>query len=132
VTSRAHVLGVLIALLAVAGCGGDERPRATPQDGVRKAVSGYLGALRARDWARACRSLTPGARRAIEDAAGATCVRALATGSALAGEELASAAREVAGAAVRISGATATLGPLGDLPEPLRLRRVGGRWLVAG
>jgi hypothetical protein len=125
-------LAVLIAALVLAGCGGDARPRATPQDGVRAAVSAYLGALRARDWARACRSMTDRARRDLEDAAGAPCARALESGAALAGEELATAAREVAGADVRIRGATATLGPLGGLPEPLQLRRVGGRWLVAG
>jgi hypothetical protein len=123
---------VLIAGLLLAGCGGEARPRPTPEDGVRDAASAYLGALGARDWARACRSMTAGARRDIEDAAGAPCARALRSGAALAGEELATAAREVAGADVRIRGASATIGPFGGLPEPLRLRRVGGRWLVAG
>ena len=32
----------------------------------------------------------------------------------------------------RSMGARATVGPVGDLPEPLRLVRRGGRWLVDG
>jgi hypothetical protein len=126
------VVAVTVAGTALGGCGGGERPAATPADGVRGAVGAYLGALQSRDWPRACAAMTAGARRDIEDAAGAPCARALATGAALGGSELATAAREVAGAEVRIRGATATLGPLGGSPQPLRLRRIGGRWLVAG
>jgi hypothetical protein len=95
-------------------------------------VRAYLGALAAHDWARACRLMTPGARRDLAAAAGAPCGRALAAGGAEGADELASAAREVAGADVRIRGAAATVGPLGTAQRPLRLRRAGGRWLVAG
>jgi hypothetical protein len=104
----------------------------TPEDGVRAAAQGYLGALAAHDWSRACRLMTPGTRRDLADAVGASCSRALAAGGAEAAAELASARREVAGADVRISGATAAVGPLGTAQRDLRLRRVGGRWLVAG
>jgi hypothetical protein len=116
--------------LAPAGCGGGGRARTTPADGVRAAVRTYLGALVRQDWARACGLMTPAARRDVADAAGAPCPRALAAG-AQAAEELASAQREVAGADVRIRGAAASLGPIGPAQQALRLRRVGGRWLVA-
>jgi len=74
--------------------------------------------------------MTATARRDLADAAGAPCAQALAAGAV--SEELASAQREVAGADVSIRGAAATLGPLGAAQQPLRLRRVGGRWLVDG
>jgi hypothetical protein len=99
---------------------------------VRAAVRAYLGALGARDWPRACRLMSPAARRDLADAAGAPCSRALAASGAEGAAELASAGREVAGADVRIRGATATVGPLGTAQRDLRLRRVGGHWLVAG
>jgi hypothetical protein len=97
---------------------------------VRAAVRAYLGALSGGDWPRACRLMTPAARRDLADAAGVPCARALADGAV--SEELASAQREVAGADVRIRGAAATLGPLGTAQQSLRLRRVGTRWLVDG
>ena len=118
-------------MLAIAGCGGAHRAPATPADGVRAAVRAYLTALARHDFPRACRLMTPAARRDLADAAGAPCARALAAGGAAA-EELASAQREVAGADVRIRGAAASVGPLGAAQRDLRLRRVGGRWLVAG
>jgi hypothetical protein len=95
-------------------------------------VRAYLGALAAHDWAGACRLMTPAARRELADAAGAPCAGALAAGGAEAAAELATARREVAGADVRIRGAAASVGPLGIAQQALRLRRVGGRWLVAG
>jgi hypothetical protein len=123
---------LLAAALALAGCGGGDPPRATPEDGVRAAANAYLGALAARDWEHACGLMTPAARRDLMDATGASCPRALAAGGAEGAEELASARREVPGADVRIRGAAAALGPLGSAQQPLRLQRVGGRWLVAG
>jgi hypothetical protein len=76
--------------------------------------------------------MTPAARRELAGAAGSPCGAALAAGGAEAAAELASARREVAGADVRIRGAAASVGPLGTAQQALRLRRVGGRWLVAG
>jgi len=76
--------------------------------------------------------MTPAARRDLADAAGVACPRALAAGGAEGAEELASAQREVAGADVRIRGTAASIGPLGTAQQPLRLERVGGRWLVVG
>jgi hypothetical protein len=99
---------------------------------VRAAVRAYLGALARHDYRRACGLMTAAARRDLADAAGAPCPRALAAGAGAAAEEVASAQREVAGADVRIIGAAATLGPLGPAQRALRLRRVRGRWLVAG
>jgi hypothetical protein len=121
----------VLAALALGGCGDDET-QTTPGDRVREATRRYLGALEARDWPRTCRLLAASARREIESAAGARCTRALAAGAALAPDQAASARREVAGAAVRIRGAEAAIGPLGGLPRPLRLRRVGPRWLISG
>jgi hypothetical protein len=131
---RRSIAAALVAVLAVAvgGCGGGDRPRATPADGVRAAVRAYLGALARHDFAGACRRMTRAARSDLADAAGAPCAKALAAGAAEAAEDLASAQREVAGADVRIRGAAASLGPLGAAQRALRLRRVGGRWLVAG
>ena len=120
----------MTAAAVIAGCGGSDRPGATPSDGVRSAVGAYIGALSARDWSRACGLMTAAARRDLADAAGVPCARALASGAAP--EELASARREVAGADVRIRGAAATVGPLGTAQQSLRLRRVGARWLVDG
>jgi hypothetical protein len=104
--------------LALGGCGGGAPLR------------GYLGALAARDWAGACRRMTPGAQRDLADAAGRSCPRALASGAAPDPAELESARREVAGADVRIRGQDAAVGPLGTAQQALKLRRVGGRWLV--
>jgi hypothetical protein len=122
----------ILAVLAVAGCGGSGRSTPTPEDGVRAAARAYLGALAQRDWGRACALMTPAARRDLAAAAGEPCPRALAAGGADAGEELASAGREIAGADVEIRGAAASIGPLGTAQQPLRLQRLGGRWLVTG
>jgi hypothetical protein len=121
---------VLASAAALAGCGGDDRPRATPEDGVRAAARAYLGALAARDWPGACRLMTAAARQELAATTGTSCARALASGGTLAAEEVATAEREVAGAEVTIRGASATVGPLAGTQQPLRLRRVDGRWLV--
>jgi hypothetical protein len=97
---------------------------------VRAAIAAYLGALAARDWDRACGLMTPGARRALADAADTPCPRALAAGTPSA-EELESARRAVPGAVVRVRGSAASIGPFGASQQALRLRRVDGRWLVA-
>jgi hypothetical protein len=122
----------LIAALGLSACGGGSGPPApaTPADQVRAAVDAYLGALSARDWARACRAMTPRARRDLADEAGTTCAKALAAGASSA-EDLQSARRAVPGAIVRVRGAAATIGPFGASQQPLRLQRVAGRWLVA-
>jgi hypothetical protein len=121
---------VLASAAALAGCGGDDRARVTPEDGVRAAARAYLGALAARDWPGACGLMTAAARQDLADATGTSCARALAKGGALAAEEIASAEREVAGAEISIRGGSATVGPLAGTQQSLRLRRVGGRWLV--
>jgi hypothetical protein len=97
---------------------------------VRAATDAYLGALAAHRWERACRLMTPGARRRLAGAAGAPCPRALAAGASSA-DELESARRAVPGAVVRVRGSAASIGPFGPAALALRLRRVGGRWLVA-
>jgi hypothetical protein len=97
---------------------------------VRAAADAYLGALSTGDWSRACRSMTPQARRDLADAAGTSCARALASGATSA-EELQSARRAVPGAVVHMRGPAASIGPFGAAQQALRLRRVGGRWLVA-
>lgn len=129
---RAAAVACAALALALSACGGGSAPRrASPAENVRAATDAYLAALAARDWGRACRLMTPGARRSLADAAGEPCSRALA-GGATSGEDLASARRAVPGAVVRIRGAAASIGPFGASQEALRLRRVGGRWLVAG
>ncbi|MDX6722445.1 MAG: hypothetical protein QOD73_849 [Solirubrobacteraceae bacterium] len=120
------------AALTIAGCGGGDRPAPAPADAVRAGAAAYLRALEDGRWDRACARMTGAARREIADAAGASCPRALAGGAALPRDQVATARREVPGADVRIDGATASIGPLGGLPAPLRLQRVGGRWLVSG
>lgn len=130
---RPRPVAVAVAVaLGVGACGGGARSQPTPADGVRAAVSAYLGALAGHDFARACRLMTLAARRDLADTAGVPCARALAAGGGPSGEELGTARREVAGADVRIRGATATIGPIGPAQQALRLRRSGGRWLVAG
>ena len=103
----------------------------TEADQVRAATSTYLRALEDARWARACGLMTTTARLELKAVRG-SCVEALARGGALPPEQLASAGREVAGAPVRVRGTSAAVGPLGSFPEPLRLERVGGRWLVDG
>ena len=130
----ARAAGTALALsvaLALVACGGSAGPGpTTPADRVRAAADAYLGALSARDWSRACRSMTPQARRDLADAAGTSCARALASGATSA-DELQSARRAVPGAVVRVRGSAASLGPFGASQQALRLYRVGGRWLVA-
>jgi hypothetical protein len=130
----ARAAGTALALtvaLAVVACGGSAGPGpTTPADRVRAAADAYLGALSARDWSRACRSMTPQARRDLADAAGTSCARALASGATSA-DELQSARRAVPGAIVRVRGSAASIGPFGASQQALRLRHVGGRWLVA-
>jgi hypothetical protein len=116
--------------LALAGCGGDERE--TPADEVRDATAAYLRALQEARWKGACRLMTASARRDVADAAGKSCARALGGGAVLPADELATVGREVAGARVRVRGTAATIGPLGALPQPLRLERMDGRWFIAG
>jgi hypothetical protein len=129
---RAAAVACAALALALSACGGGSTPdRTTPAERVRAAAAAYLGALAAHEWSRACGLMTPGARRDLADAAGAPCPRALAAGASSA-EELAGARREVPGAVVRIRGPAASIGPFGPSQQALRLRQVGGRWLVAG
>jgi hypothetical protein len=116
-------------LTLVAGCGGDERAP-DPADGVRAAATAYVDALRGERWAVACDRMTPAGREAVAEGGG-SCVAALRAGGALPPEVLGVVSRQLAGAQVRISDAGATLGPVGDLPEPMRFVRRDGRWLVA-
>jgi hypothetical protein len=113
----------------VAACGGQERPP-DPRDAVRRAATEYVRALREQRWDDACERMTKAAQRAVA-AERRSCAGALADGGALAPDTLAVVARQLPGARVRIAGAAATLGPVGDLPEPLRFEHRGSRWLVA-
>ena len=119
---------ILVAGVALAGCGGGE-PAPDPADAVRLAASSYVDALREQRWADACAQMTAQARRAV--AGNGACARALAGGAALPPDALGVVARQLPGARVRIDGARAALGPLGDLPEPLRFARRAGEWRVA-
>jgi hypothetical protein len=129
--ARAAAVACAALALTLAACGGSTLPRTSPAERVRAAADAYLGALAAHDWSRACRLMTPGARRDLADATGTPCTRALAACGSSA-EELASARRAVPGAAVDVRGPAASIGPFGPSQQALRLRRVGGRWLVAG
>jgi hypothetical protein len=128
----------LLTALVLGGCGGgggeeEAADRAAAADGeVRRAATTYLEALRGREWDRACELMTADARRQVERAVGGACTDALAAGGVLPAEALRNIARELRSARVRVRGDTATIGPLGALPQPLRLRRQGDRWLVAG
>jgi hypothetical protein len=121
----------LAAALAYTGCGGGEGQGRTRADQVRAATTAYLRALENERWARACRLMTAAARREIAGGAG-SCASALEHGGALPADEVAAAGRAVAGARVRVRGRAALIEPLGSLPGPLRLRRVGADWLIDG
>jgi hypothetical protein len=97
---------------------------------VRAAARSYVDALRQRDWDQACARMTPRARAAVAEGAG-SCARALAHSGALPRATLDTVARQLSGAGVRVTGARASLGPVADLPDPLRFERRNGRWLVA-
>jgi hypothetical protein len=127
--SRALLLAIVVLGGLAAGCGDDERPP-DPADAVRAAASAYLDALRGARWAEACDRMSPAARAAVAEGGG-SCAGVLGGGGALPRDTLDSVARQLAGAPVRVSGARATLGPVGDLPEPLRFARRDGRWLLA-
>jgi hypothetical protein len=120
-------IGVVLLALS-AGCGDDEPPP-DPVDAVRAAATGYVDALRGERWAEACDRMTRAARAAVAEGGG-SCAAALRAGGSLPRELLDTVARQLAGAPVRISETGATLGPVGDLPEPLRFERRDGRWLL--
>ena len=125
------IAATLACAVLLAACGDGEREAPAPQRAVRSAASGYLDALAARDFERACRMMTAAARRALSDTVG-TCPSALRDSAASAAEDVATVRREIPGADVRIRGSSATIGPFGAAQRPLRLERAGGRWLVAG
>jgi hypothetical protein len=116
-------------LLLVAGCGGDEPPP-DPADEVRAAAAAYVDSLRGERWAEACDRMTPAARTAVAEGR-RSCRHALAAGGSVPREALDTVARQLPGAPVRISAADAVLGPVGDLPGPLRFERTARRWLLA-
>ena len=123
---------ICVLLLAVAaGCGGDERPP-EPADAVRAAATAYVDALRGGRWAEACDRMTRAARAAVAEGGG-SCAGALRAGGALPREVL-DTRRPAAGRARRSGSRTrrATLGPVGDLPEPLRFERRGGPLAARG
>jgi hypothetical protein len=126
---RPTVLIALVVLLPIAACGGDDPPP-DPADAVRTAASAFVDALRGERWDEACGQMTAQAQAAVAEAGG-RCAAALRAGAALPRDDLDTVARQLAGAPVRITGERAQLGPVGDLPEPLRFMRRGDRWLVA-
>jgi hypothetical protein len=109
---------------------GDEDPAPSPEDTVRQAATAYVDALRHEHWDEACGLMTPAARAAVAEGA-RSCPGALRNGRALPRETLDTVARRLPGADVRVSGSRARLGPVGDLPDPLRFERRDGRWLLA-
>jgi hypothetical protein len=125
---------VLMTALAVqvlaAGCGGGDEPVPDPGEAVRAAAAAFVDSLRAGRWEEACDRMSVEARMAVADER-RDCARALRGGAALPDEELDTVARQLAGAPVRIAGGKATLGPVGDLPEPLRFERDADRWVIA-
>ena len=126
---RRLLLAVLVLPGLAAGCGGDDPPP-DPADAVRETAAAFVGALRAERWADACRLMTVAARTAIAGERG-RCPQAFREGAALPPSELGTIARQLPGAPVRITGVKAALGPVGDTPQPLRLERSDGRWLIA-
>lgn len=127
---RACAVLPLLACAALAACGGDPPPP-DPADDVRAAAVAYVGALRAQRWEDACARMTAGARATIAEGGG-SCAGALAAGGALPADVLGTVARLLPGAAVEVEAGRATVGPVGDVPAPLRLVQRDGRWLVAG
>jgi hypothetical protein len=127
--ARLVVVAALALLALVAGCGGGERAP-EPAEAVRAAASAFVDSLRGKRWEEACDRMTASARTAVADEHG-TCATALRGGAALPREDLDTAARQLAGAPVRVAGMKAVLGPVGDLPEPLRFELQGDRWLFA-
>jgi len=120
---------LLAACAVLAACGGEDPPP-DPADAVRRAAEDFVGALRAERWDDACARMTAGARAAVADGRSG-CASALARGGALPPDALGTVARLLPGAAVAVDGARARVGPVGDLPAPLRLVRRDGRWLVS-
>jgi hypothetical protein len=126
---RIVALTALVVQALATGCGGDDAPP-DPADAVRAAATAFVDSLRGERWEDACARMTNAARAAVAEEGGA-CARALRAGAALPPEDLDTVARQLAGAPVRVTGAEATLGPVGDLPEPLRFERAEDRWLIA-
>jgi hypothetical protein len=124
------LIAAAVALAALTGCGGDDVGEDDPAEAVRGAAAGFVDALRGERWEEACERMTTAARAAVGDRP-AACAEAPRAGAALPRDDLDTVARQLAGAHVRISGARARLGPVGDLPVPLRFRREDGRWLLA-
>ena len=124
-----RVLPLLLLAPALPGCGEDESPP-DPAADARRAAIAYVTALRERRWDDACARMTAGARAAVADGT-AGCVDALAGGAALPADALGTIARLLPGAPVAVDGDRATVGPVADLPGPLRLARRDGGWLVA-
>ena len=104
------------------------RPAAGPGGRGARGGRAYVDALRARALGGRVRpddGRRPGGGRRARRTG---CAGALASGGALPRDALGTVARLLPGAPVAVDGRRATVGPVGDLPAPLRLVRRDGRW----
>ena len=121
--------------LALAACGGDQRPAAPApalvpdEQQVRDVAKTLLRAYAAQDYHRMCAQFAPGTFDALI-AAGKleSCERLFADAP---GFEMATP-QQIDRADARVHGNRATLDFAEEGLDSMKLRRIGGRWLIGG
>jgi hypothetical protein len=138
--TRVRLRLLLLPILILAGCGGEEAPRkaaapdaAADRRAVAERTAAYLGAYVAGDGAQACAQLRTPPERCVEtlSAVGPAIVERLPREQRRA---FRLAVSDPATVQVELAGdrATAGLAPAGDGRQPMRvaLVRSGDRWLI--
>jgi hypothetical protein len=119
-----HLAAAAVAALLIAGCGGG-----SDEDTVRDTVTDFFQAMGDGDGEHACALMTPPSRKQL---GGHDCAEILSASAKKLDESDRKAMRDadVGFTTVTIKGDRATVQDGPDDNEPIKLERVGGKWLV--
>jgi uncharacterized lipoprotein YehR (DUF1307 family) len=118
-----------VAALAIAGCGDGSGGGLDPDDRVRDTVSDYFEAMGDGDGARVCALMTPPSR---EQLGGRECPEIISASAKKLDDSDRKALRDVDidFTSVKITANRAIVQDGPDDDEPIKLQKVGGKWLV--